>query len=1076
MSEPDVTQPSDDPLDAIICEYLEAAERGQPPSQAAFLARHAQFAPQLREFFSDWQGFPAVADGSASDVTSVEGRNAGDGSLGESTISFELDDFELVREIGRGGMGQVFEARQKSLRRSVAIKAMAIGKTSARHGRLGRKAADRNTQELRGRFLREAEVTGGLQHPGIVPVYAVGAALDGQPFYAMRLIEGESLHDAIENFHAAIQPGEDFVRTRGLEFRRLLRRVIDVCNAIDYAHSQQVIHRDIKPRNVMLGRFGETLVVDWGLAKLAGGTNLGDTLPLPAAEHYTGTHQGSAVGTPAFMSPEQASGELDRLGPASDVYSLGATLYCLLTGQPAFVGKDLLAIFEQIKRGEFPRPREVRSTIPSALEAICLKAMAHDRSKRYTSAAAMGDDLDRWLNDEPVSAYQERFLERGARWARRHRTWIRAAVVTLLLLAIGGAASAWVINSAREETEIRRQQAVRRLAQARRATETWLTGVSELIKDYPAMEPGRRWMLEEAARAYDDFAEGADDDPDLELERGRAKLRLGEVRLLLDERQSAEQAYRSALELFDNLLREQPQSEGARLEALNSRVRLAQVVAENNKLAEADQLYGEAIAIANQLVIDVPERFECREAWLSAHVDRAVLSGAQGRWNDSEALVSQASDRLTEWLTASPADLRYHQLQAKLATVAGEVAIGQGNWAEAYAMLERASKSLSQLINQDSTHRGYHSDHGSTLVQMAVAARALGRTDDELEAYQSALAEYQLLAETFGEVPLYQENLALTKTDLAQIQLLLGETKAALELAQSAIEIFRNLVETSDLPRYLEGLGAATDVLGQIQLDRGERSEAYDSFLLAEARFNELLKVAPDETNYRHRWAVVQSHLAQALLLAGDLSNFNEAEERYAKARNALAELTADASFPAMYRQSAALVEYHCGSLLFEADQKEAGSAALASAKRHFQLLVDSPPPPPEYLDQFATFLVECVDPNLCDFRLAEQLSRRTIEIANKNPEMHTTLAAALFRQQRTDEVGTLLKNAITQRPSARAYFWLALNEAARGEMTTAREQLKLGQAWMQEHRPANQELLRLRQEAEQAVEARKPS
>jgi eukaryotic-like serine/threonine-protein kinase len=178
--------------------------------------------------------------------------------------------------------------------------------------------------------------------------------------------------------------------------------LIDVCNAIDYAHSQQVIHRDIKPRNVMLGRFGETLVVDWGLAKLATAksANTGDTLPLIPLDQYAGTHHGSAVGTPAFMSPEQAAGELDRLGPASDVYSLGATLYCLLTGQPAFAGKDLLGIFEMIKRGEFPPPRAVCAAVPPALDAICLKAMSLERSNRYRSAVELADD---WTVGWPTS-------------------------------------------------------------------------------------------------------------------------------------------------------------------------------------------------------------------------------------------------------------------------------------------------------------------------------------------------------------------------------------------------------------------------------------------------------------------------------------------------------------------------------------------------------------------------------------------------------------------------------------------------------------------------------------------------
>lgn len=1075
MSEPEASQPSEDPVDAIICEYLEAAERGEPPSKEEFLARHPQFAPQLREFFSDWQGVP-IDDEDDGDHepwrTKIQAASGSYVPLQRTSFPFDLDDFELVKEIGRGGMGQVFEAQQKSLRRRVAVKAMSIGRTSARHGHLGRKAADRSTQQLRGRFLREAEVTGGLQHPGIVPVYAVGAAQDGQPFYAMRLIEGESLHDAIERFHAAVRPGEDFVQSRGLEFRRLLRRLIDVCNAIEYAHSQKVIHRDLKPRNIMLGRFGETLVVDWGLAKLSDGAHLGDTLPLPSPENYSGTHQGSAVGTPAFMSPEQASGELDRLSPASDVYSLGATLYCLMTGKPAFDGKDVLAIFEQIKQGVFAPPRALQPSLPVALEAICLKAMARDRSVRYASAAALADDLDRWLADEPVSAYQESFSERCARWARRHRTWIRAASVTSLILAIGAGVSAWQIHLARQATEIRRQQAVSRLKQASEAADRWLTGVSTAIEFYPGLQEVRLGQLEKAAQFYDEFAQGASDDPALEVERGRTKLRLGDVRRILNDPRAAEQAYRSALELFNELLTRSPVPDGARLEAVNSRVRLARTLAEGKRRAEADQLYLEAIAMADALLVESPESFRHRESWLAALVDRAVLCGAQQQWNEAEQLVSRAIKRWSVWQSENPSDARYQQSMAKIAAVGGEIAMGQGKWSEAYATLERASHSLAKLIQQDEHDASYRSDRGSTLVQMAIAARSLGRTQEEFQAYQVALDEYRELKDAFPDVPEHRQNYALTQTDLAQIQLSWGETAEANATAQSAFDTFTSLAEASGLLGDREGLGASADVLGQIQLDRGETDRARDSFLLAQAQFDYLLAESPQEPSYRHRWAVVQSHLAQTHLIAGGEAGAKEAEQCLAMCREVLADLATDSAFPATYRQSAALAEYHCGSLLFEAGQKDSAIAALTEAKRHFNLLIDSPAPPPEYLDQFASFLTECIEPSLRDANLAEQLARRAVEIAQENREMRTTLAAALCRLDRLSESRSQLQAALSQRPTARAYFWMALIEARQKHETPARENLGQGRAWMQARRAGNRELMRLGREVALTMEA----
>jgi WD40 repeat protein/serine/threonine protein kinase len=382
--------------------------------------------------------------------------------------------FRVIRPHARGGLGQVSVALDQELHREVALKEI-----QDQHA---------DDQDSRSRFLLEAEVTGGLEHPGIVPVYSLGTYADGRPFYAMRFVRGDSLHDAIQRFHQNGAAGPE----RRLELRKLLGRFLDICNAIAYAHSRGVLHRDLKPGNVMLGPFGETLVVDWGLARVTGqATNeTGGSALQPSISGSTPTELGSAVGTPAYMSPEQAGGRHHELGPASDVYGLGATLYHLLAGRPPCTGRDPNEVLDKVQSGVFPRPRQVQASVPPALEAICLRAMALRPADRYASARALADDVDRWMADERVEAYREPLHERLGRWTRRHRTATGSMAAAALALLLAAAVAIPVINDEKdraieladtnkrlaeserkekEETEKARKQTVEALAQTRAA-------------------------------------------------------------------------------------------------------------------------------------------------------------------------------------------------------------------------------------------------------------------------------------------------------------------------------------------------------------------------------------------------------------------------------------------------------------------------------------------------------------------------------------------------------------------------------------------------------------------------------
>jgi serine/threonine protein kinase len=344
-----------------------------------------------------------------------------------------VDRFRLLRLYARGGLGEVFVARDEELGREVALKEM-----RGQH-------ADNPTS--RARFVLEAEVTGNLEHPGVVPIYGLGRHADGRPYYAMRFIQGDSLKEAIEQFHRQAEAENDSAWWEP-QLRKLVRRFLDVCNTIAYAHSRGVLHRDLKPDNIMLGKFGETLVVDWGLAKVIDRPDQRLTvddefreslLRPPSSSDFPMTMHGSVLGTPAFMSPEQAAGQSDRVGPRSDVYSLGTTLYVLLTGRPPFNDKQVVDVLRRVQNGDFPHPRKLNAAVPPALEAICLKTMALRLEDRYQTAAELGHDIERWLDDRQVTAWPEPWDARLRRWLHHHRTLASATLAALLvaLLSLG---------------------------------------------------------------------------------------------------------------------------------------------------------------------------------------------------------------------------------------------------------------------------------------------------------------------------------------------------------------------------------------------------------------------------------------------------------------------------------------------------------------------------------------------------------------------------------------------------------------------------------------------------------------
>lgn len=503
---------------ATLAGLVEQQSKGQAVESRSFFARiynhlhQLERSPLAQSIPEDDSGFLVDSHATAHRMDTETPANLQEtAGVTRSAPGPSRGRFQILRSHAKGGLGEVFVAFDSELNREVALKEIQ-----------GKHAA---SPESRQRFLVEGELTGRLEHPGIVPVYSLGASARGNPFYVMRFVRGGSLKAAIDRLY---QPGSDPVPAaeRPLEIRKLVQRLVGVCNAIEYAHSRKVLHRDLKPGNIMLGKFGETLVVDWGLAKV-----LDSQVPdyessesaclVSSGEGSSRTRVGTIVGTPAYMSPEQAEGQLDRMGPWTDVYGLGATLYYILTGQPPFSKDEDGELYAKIRSGQFPPPSLVRPGVPRALEAVCLKAMRTDPNQRYRSAAAMAEDLERWLAGDPPAAWREPLPERVFRWVRRNRTGVATAAALLLASTIGLVFFNFLISRQNQDLKIARDAAEsnasladeqRKIAQERlentRKSTLKMVDVAELaLSELPNRENDRQDVMKEAIRIYREILE-----------------------------------------------------------------------------------------------------------------------------------------------------------------------------------------------------------------------------------------------------------------------------------------------------------------------------------------------------------------------------------------------------------------------------------------------------------------------------------------------------------------------------------------------------------------------------------------
>ncbi|MFM9962681.1 MAG: protein kinase domain-containing protein, partial [Planctomycetaceae bacterium] len=688
-------------------------------------------------------------------------------------------------------------------------------------------------------------------------------------------LDGRSLHDAVRELHSGTWSAES-ERT----LRELLRRFIHICNAVAYAHSRGLIHRDLKPQNVMLGGYGETLVVDWGLAKVVGRDELhangseGTVSSVPGADE---TAMGSIKGTLAYMPPEQARGEITSLGPRSDIYSLGGILYALLTGQPPVTSRNPREILDAVKAGRFPKPTERNPHVPKPLEAVCLKALAKEPLDRYGTALDLAADVARWLDDEPVSAWPEPFTIRAKRWVKSHQTAVTStaaailmATVTLsVMFAVVTGQKAEIAKSLQRETEAsQRERDAKLLAQnnERRA----IAGEKEAKLQRDAATTARQ-LAEANAKVATEQSQLAlstlnsvifDLQGSLKNVPGGATVRnrlltkvlpqLDKVSTQFVQKSSVDRNTMAALiELADTILQlgstdgsSAPHSAGCpplpNGEA-DPNMQASRPLHDQSAVLTAERLYQRAHEIGKQLAAANPNDTKASR----------YLSGSFDRLGDVFVQLGRTADALTQYQAgmkirrvladADPDDVQKQRDLLVSFNKIGDVFLQLGRTDDALTQFQAYEKLCRVLADADPNDAQKQRDLWVSFVKFGDVFRDLGRTTDALTQFQDGLKISRVLAEADPNDTQKQRDLASSCVRLGDVFLMLGRTDDALTQIQDGLKIRRVLAEAdpNDAQKQRD-LAVSFERLGQISLSLGKTDDALryfsDELVIAERR------------------------------------------------------------------------------------------------------------------------------------------------------------------------------------------------------------------------------------------------
>jgi serine/threonine-protein kinase len=872
--------PIEDRLGELLLRWDELRRDGRDVTAEELCGDCPDLAPEVKRRIDAVERMDPVLDIWATQVAETPGDQSPAAARANCMLPDALCATAVYRPRQRhaqGGLGEVLTAHEDELERLVALK---------------RIRPDRLHEAARRRFLREAAITARLQHPGIVPVYGLGHDADG-PFYTMPLIQGQTLQEAIDAFHGdkpqVRDPGQ-----QSLQFRGLLQRLIMICNTVAYAHDQGIVHRDLKPSNIMLGPYGETLVLDWGLAKpLGSGEPQGEgdeESPSPGSTPEALTATGAILGTPRYMSPEQARGE--PAGPASDVFSLGLILYAILTGKPAFDEERLREAdpLRAVREAAVVPPRKRDPSIPRALEAVCQKTLAARPEDRYLSARVLAKDLENWLAEEPVTAWREPRSIRARRWMRRHRTWVAAAagmmLVGILTLGIAYAReSAYSRNLRQINLELRsanarviraRTEADRRLDQTLQAIEDYYTGVGEeVLLGQKEFQPLRQRLLEKPRRFFEQLARELESSPSRD-DRTRfllAKGRFGLVRIssLLGKYAEARQEADEAIRVLSELSARNPSQSEYQKGLASCYSSLGFLQGQAGDETAAAQSLRQSITILSALVAGEPDSVALKRELARGYTNLSSAQEVIGKITDATGSLEEAISVLAK-LSAAGGEVGHikndlvwsYSRLGDLQRLLRDFPAAMGSYGQAIAIGTELVAAHPEIAEYK--HRLAQSHQG-----LGVVHRRSGNLAGAAKSHRSAAGIRETLVASRPNVPDYQHELAASYNNLGVVSEAGGDHRAAADFYQKAIKVRSKLTESHpSVPAYQEGLALSFQNLGDVYSNSEQLSKAMESHRQAIAIRSRLTKALPENVAYSENLAFSYTNCGRVQSRAGD--------------------------------------------------------------------------------------------------------------------------------------------------------------------------------------------------------------